>query len=202
MDIRLGRCSTGSQQECFEQLQAGVNKKDREHVHLVKGDGTNGFKKGEYGITVDADYKSDSKNFQTLQKLAGDHTATAQVDVLMENDKFSVQISFSASRDASGKMIYGPLSTVSMTPGQDGGFEGYTIFPPSSGLQPYSSGDFTDVVVNASRGDVTQTIHHELRHVLLGDFGRAAANAAHGAGNVNRETQEAEKEAAKNEKQK
>jgi hypothetical protein len=86
-----------------------------------------------------------------------------------------------------------------MTPGQDGGFSGYTFFPYGKGVPgPYSVGDFTDVVINASRGDTPETIHHELRHVLLGDFGRTAPNAAHGTGNVDSQTTEAEKEATIN----
>ena len=41
-------------------------------------------------------------------------------------------------------------------------------------------------------------IQHELRHVLLGDFGRVAPYGAHGTGSVNRQTTEAEKEASAN----
>jgi hypothetical protein len=46
---------------------------------LVQGHGKSGFKKGQYGVVVDSDYKSDSKNFQ-MQKLAKDHSATATID--------------------------------------------------------------------------------------------------------------------------
>ena len=59
-------------------------------------------------------------------------------------------------------------------------------------------GDFTDVIVNADRGWIPSTIHHELGHVLLGDFGRLAPYGAHHTGNVDQETTEAEKEAVKN----
>jgi RHS repeat-associated protein len=195
MDVTLGTCSGATQQQCFEQVQAGLRKEDREHVHLVQGDGTNGFKKGEYGITVDADYKSDSKNFQTLQTLANDHSATARVDVLKENDKFEVKATV-AINTKTGKET---LGTLNMTPGQDGGFTGYTFYPYGKGVPgPYSTGNFTDVIVNASRGEVPETIHHELRHVLLGDFGRLAPYGAHGTGSVDRQTTEAEKEASKN----
>jgi len=64
-----------------------------------------------------------------------------------------------------------------------------------SRLSPTS---ITDVIVNASRGWIPATIHHELRHVLLGDFGRIAPYGAHGTGRVDRETIEAEKEAVSN----
>ena len=42
-------------------------------------------------------------------------------------------------------------------------------------------------------------MHHEIRHVLIGDFGRQAPHfGQHGTGRVNQETREAEKEAVKN----
>ena len=94
-------------------MLAGLQKQDRSHVHLVQGDGKNGFQKGQYGVSVDADYKSNSGNFQTLQKLAGDHSATARIDVLGPNDKFDVRVSLTFDRKSGN----GPLSTLSMTPG-------------------------------------------------------------------------------------
>ncbi len=75
----------------FNQLQAGLTKEDREHVKLVTGDGKNGCDKGVSCVTVDADYKSDSKNFHVLQTLANDHSATATLDVLKPNDKFDLK---------------------------------------------------------------------------------------------------------------
>jgi RHS repeat-associated protein len=203
MDITLGRCATGNTQECYNQVLAGLSKEDRSHVHLVQGDGTNGFKKGVNGITVDADYKSDSKNFQTLQTLAGDHSATAQIDVLKPNDKFDVRVTVGVNVDT-GKET---MSNMSMTPGNpndpnSNSFVGYTFFPYGKGVPgPYSTGNFTDVVVNTVSPDgIPSTIHHELRHVLLGDFGRVAPYGAHGTGTVDRQTTEAEKEAVKNSK--
>ncbi|MEO8659376.1 MAG: hypothetical protein ABI693_12960 [Bryobacteraceae bacterium] len=94
---------------------------------------------------------------------------------------------------------------MSMTPGNpnDGTeFEGYTFFPFSKdGPGPFSVGNFTDVVANTLSSDgVSSTIHHELRHVLLEDFGRTAPKAAHGVGTVDRVTTGAEKEAVKNSK--
>ena len=99
MDVTLGKCALGSTQECFERVQQGLRPEDREHVHLVEGNGRNGFKKGEHGVTVDADYKSDSKNFRALQTLAGDHSATATIDVLKPNEKFDVRVTVSFNRD-------------------------------------------------------------------------------------------------------
>ena len=72
---------------------------------------------------------------------------------------------------------------MSMTPGDagdpnDNSFMGYTFFPPGKNSPSLFSGDdMTDVVVNTSADDISATIHHELRHVLLGDFGRTGDNA-------------------------
>ena len=168
---------------------------DRAHVHLVEGDGRNGFKKGQYGLTVDADYNSDSKNFQTLQKLAGDHSALVILEVLKGDTKFDV-ITKTGINTRTGEETFSILST---TPSDAGGFTGYTFYPQAKGVPgPYSTGDFTDIIVNASRGWIPVTIQHELRHVLIGDFGRSAPYGAHGTGKVDQETTEAEKEAVKN----
>jgi RHS repeat-associated protein len=199
MDVVLRTCSgSATMTQCFKQVQDGLKKEDRSHVHLVEGDGKNGFKKGQYGITVDADYKGSAGNFSTLQKLANDHSATANVDVLNPNDSFNVRVSL--SYDA--KKGYGNLSTMSMTPDDQGAsFEGYTFFPPGKNSpSPFSADDDTDVVVNNST-DVPATIHHELRHVLLGDFGRMGNNAKHGLPEVDKQTNDAEKEAQQNEKE-
>ena len=75
-------------------------------------------------------------------------------------------------------------------------------FPPGiNAPSPFSADDDTDVVVNTTSDDIAATIHHELRHVLLGDFGRAGNNAKHGLPEVDKETKEAETEARQNEKQ-
>ena len=88
---------------------------------------------------------------------------------------------------------------MSTTPTEGGGFTGYTFYPQGAGVPgPYSTGDFTDVIINAGRDWIPSSIHHELRHVLLGDFGRVAPYGVHGTGKVDRETSEAEKEAVKN----
>ena|SRR5271165_6497587 len=84
------------------------------HVHLIRGNGKNGFNKGQYGVTVDADYKSDSGNFQTLQQLAGDHSATAQIDVLNPSDKFDVQVTVALNVKTGQET----RATQSMTPGK------------------------------------------------------------------------------------
>jgi RHS repeat-associated protein len=203
MDITIGRCEIGTTQDCFNELLAGLEKEDRPHVQLVEGNGKNGFKKGEYGVTADADYKSDSKNFQTLQTLAGDHSATAQIEVLKPESSFEVM-------SPEGMSAAGiTLSRDSMTLGNpndpnSSSMVGNTFYPYGTGAPgPWSTGNFTDVVVNTVSPDgISTTIHHELRHVLLGDFGRVAPYGRHGTGTVDRQTEEAEKEAIINQKAK
>jgi RHS repeat-associated protein len=202
-DVTLGACASGSAQSCFNQVQAGLAKDDRSHVHLVAGDGKNGFAKGVNGITVDQDYKSDSKNFQVLQSLAGDHSATARVDVLNSNDQVTIKVAVGYNAKTGNQYQESPISPGN--PSKNDGFEGYTFFPLGDGPGPYSDGNYTDVVVNNSdsgRGGVPASIHHELRHVFLGDFGRSASKALHGTGNVDQQTKAAEDEAIKNQKDK
>jgi len=179
-------------------LQEGLRKEDRSHVHLVEGDGRNGFKKGQFGVTVDAGYKSKSENFQFLQKAANDHSATAQVDVLSSKDTVSLKI-FNASPQKEPVNSSFPLGSV------DQSFQGYTFFeyrgnPGAPG--PFSAGDYTNVVVHGDQTDIeiSESMHHELRHVVLGDFGRSIPAAEHGRGNVDKQTKAAEDEARQNAK--
>jgi len=87
-----------------------------------------------------------------------------------------------------------------MSPNESGGFTGYTLYPQPNGptSQPWSSDTYTHVLVNADRSWITSTIYHELRHVLAGNFGRVAPYGAHHTGNIDQSTEEAEKEAVKN----
>ena len=78
MDVKLGNCpSNMTVSMCEAAITNGLKKEDRSHVHFVEGNGKNGYKKGEIGITVDADYKSSSGNFRDLQQAANDHSALA-----------------------------------------------------------------------------------------------------------------------------
>ena len=72
--------------------------------------------------------------------------------------------------------------------------------PPAEGVPgPYSTGDFTNVIINASRGWIPSTMHHEVRHVRIGDFGRQVPFAAgHDTDGVTQKTREAEEEARDN----
>ena len=193
MDVTLGMCEVGDGgvEQCFEYLQQGLREEDRAHVRLVKGDGKNRFKKGEYGIVVNQEHTSDSKNFQALQKVAGERSATARIDVLEGDSEFPV---------VNIVDLAGSFEVNNLTPDRGGGFGGYTFFPLGEGVPgPYSTGDFTNVIINVGRGWIPSTMHHEIRHVLVGDFGRQAPHfGQHGTGRVDQETREAEKEAVKN----
>ena len=90
MDVVLGKCAVGDAKKCFDIFQRGLRKEDRDHIHLVEGNGKNGFKKGQFGVTVDADYKSTSKNFQALQTAANDHSAVGRIDVLKDGDTYQL----------------------------------------------------------------------------------------------------------------
>lgn len=202
-DVTLGTCAAGAAQKCFDQVESGLAKADRSHVHLVAGDGTNGFAKGVNGIAVDKDYKSDSKNFQVLQSLAGDHSATARVDVLNANDQVTIKVTVGFDSKNGNQVQSQTISPGN--PSKGDGFSGYTFFPVGDGTGPYSNGNYTDVVVNNTdpgAGGTPATIHHELRHVFLGDFGRSASKAQHGTGNVDQQTKAAGNEAIRNQKDK
>gem|GEM_PF-993308 len=201
MDVTIGRCSVGPTQDCFDHLQAGLRKEDRSHVKLVTGDGKNGCRKGVSCVVVDANYKSDSKNFQTLQTLANDHSATATVDVVKPNDSFDLKVVLSVNVKK-GEETTGIMSTTLGNPKEGTGFAGLTFFPYRKGDPgPYSPDDITHVVNTVSLDDsIAATIHHELRHVFLGDFGRAAKKGGHGQPGVDKETKAADDEAIKNQK--
>jgi RHS repeat-associated protein len=92
MDVVLGKCPGGDTQKCFERVLQTVSEKDRSHIHLVTGDGTNGFKKGQYGITVDKDYKSSSRNFTNLQKAANDHSGVGMLNVVAAKEGFASNV--------------------------------------------------------------------------------------------------------------
>ena len=132
-----------------------------------------------------------------MQKLAGDHSATARIDVLKGDTEYQVRVMVRPDAEPGEDNLQVRSSTPSDAIFS---FDGYTFFPPNEGVpSPYSTGEFTNVIINASRGWMPSTMHHELRHVLIGDFGRQVPiGATHGTGTVDQETREAEKEAVKN----
>ena len=166
MDVTFGRCDIGGVEQCFDKLIQGLREEDRAHVRLVRGDGENRFKKGEYGIVVDQEHKSDSGNFQALQKVAGDHFATARIDVLKGDAEFQVGVFLSLD----ARLGEDNFEVRSATPNDfDVSFEGYIFFPLAEGVpSPYSTGDFTNIIINADRGWMPSSMHHEVRHLLIG----------------------------------
>ena len=206
MDLVMGQCTGGTVTTCFNRLLQGLKKEDRAHVHLVTGDGKNGFKKGVYGVTVDKEYSSGSKNFGTLQAIANDHSAVARMNVAGPNETIQGNVGVADAKGnvslQSVKQAYGMNFSV----GQ--GWQGQTFDQDWGGPyhdgSTYSTTGMTEVYVANDAGVqmMIETMHHELRHVLLGDFGRSAAKGGHDAPGVTDQTKEAQKEADDNIKQK
>ena len=211
MDLVITAKDEEEAKKKFAIYQRGLRQEDRSHTHLVVGDGKNGFAKGQFGITVDKDYKSESENFQVSQKLANDHSAIARVSVVAVGESVTVKIAAAWSQKEGFKLENAPFKIEDAhTP-----FEGYTFFEfrgKVEGSTIYSSGAFTEAVINGGQDEVqiSATMHHELRHVLLGDFGRSVMKAGHsqtflrGEGppitEADKQGERAEKEAVENAK--
>jgi RHS repeat-associated protein len=202
-DIKMGSCpSSMTTSMCEAAVTDGVNKADRSHIHFVEGNGANGFDKGEVGIKVDKDYKSNSGNFNTLQTLANDHGGTAVLNVAAPNERFPI-VTVTGFSSKTGMTFAN--STASLGHLQDPvAFHGLTFFSLTgsaySELARYTPLPFTEVYVNSQDRaiELAADVAHELRHVKLGDFGRKPAAGAHGNPEVEKQTKEAEDEAKKN----
>ncbi len=118
----------GTAQDCFNQLEAGFKKEDRGHVHLVTGDGDNGCAKGGSCVMVDADYKSDSQNFQVLQQLSNDHSGNATIDVVKPNDKVTV-LNIIYENYKTGEKKFATAQFEMGDPEKGTGQWGHTLFP-------------------------------------------------------------------------
>jgi len=202
MDLVLGKCSGGDTQKCFERVQQTVAEKDRSHIHLVTGNGKNGFQNGQYGITVDKDYKGSSGNFTTLQTAANNHDGIGVLNVVAGKEGFASNVGTQqgASVTLQGfKSIYGVDNYVSAkdaVPGQTlfpliGSPLANTIYTPSSNAQIYVANDQPEI-------EIVKTLAHELVHLVLGDFGRTVPKAAEDAPGVKPQLDRAEQEAGKN----
>jgi RHS repeat-associated protein len=196
MRLELSNCpGSMTTTMCEAAVRNGLSKPDRDHVHFVEGNGKNGYKKGEVGILVDANFHSQSLNFNTLQSLANDQSALGRINILDANDTYSFRTELS----------YPPKGlTTHSSKASD--FAGYTFFQfrgkEEAGIM-YSTGDYSDVFVDAQDPtlDVSTSIYHELQHVFLGDFGRTATKAKHGLPEVDKRTKAAQDEAKTNEQQ-
>lgn len=182
----FGRCALGPAQACFARLLAGLAPQDRPFVRLA-----------DSAVAVDPRHGSASANFQALQRVCGRRDDRTEIEVLTPAQSFTIlsQITYP------GPLV--PLVAPMGSPKTNDGFEGYTFFPLTGAQEPgviYTPGSAVLVEVNTDQSleSVTETIHHELRHVLLGDFGRSAALSKHGLPAVEEETRQAEDEARLN----
>ncbi len=204
MDVMIGNCpGDKTVTQCFAAVQQGLRKEDRGHVHLVTGDGKNGFKKGQYGITVDADYKSSSKDFGTLQHLASDHSATAVVNFEPSGFQLQGNVGVRVGNQTSLATMTEVNGNTPVPMGQ--GLGGYTLYQlwgkPQFGVV-YSPKPETQVFgLSDTATDMMVNFFHEIQHVFLGDFGRKPLAGQHDAPGVNAATKAAEQEALQNAKQ-
>jgi len=205
MDIMIGKCSIGTAEDCYNRMLQGVRKEDRSHVRLVQGDGKNGFKKGQFGVVVDKDYKSTSKNFQVLQTLANDHSAVAELSVVGPKEQISGNV---GAKDPSGQVVLKSFKEAyGMNLTLEQGWLGQTFYQnwggPAVDGATYSTRGLTEVYVGTDQtvNSMIETMHHELRHVFLADFGRTVPKGQHGAPGVNQSATQAEKEAGLNMRQ-
>lgn len=202
MDITIGQCDLGSADDCLKRLQQGLRKEDRAHVRLFVGEGKDGYKKGLTYVLVDKEYKSSSKNFQTLQVLANDRSATAQLNVVTPKDAIPSDIGV---KDPSGAVtVRDAKATLGMYLTLEQGWLGQTFFQNWGGTPVenawYSKKGFTEVGISTDQTveQMVQTMHHELRHVFLGDFGRTVGRGVHLVPAVDQATKQAEAEATLN----
>ncbi len=203
MDVRLGNCPANmTVTQCFAAVQNTVPKDDRSHVHLVKGDGKNGFENGQYGITVDADYKSTSGNFKTLQSAANDHSGVASVNIMQAGQTFPSLIGVQRGSNVAAvpfKDVFGQDNYVS----QKDAVPGQTLFlligqPLANSIYSTSAVNEIYAAADETLAELSATIAHELVHVVLGQFGKKVASGVHFAPGVNDATKAAEDEAIKN----
>jgi hypothetical protein len=159
----------------FATFQLGLRAEDRKHAQFFVGDGKNGYKKGQFYIKVDRDYKSESGNFQAIQQAANDRSAVGRITVVNRGDTYNVRVPYIENRRA----LLGAAQSVTF----GGEFDGYTLFQyRGKPEEAYSAGAYTESLIRGDQDEVelSATMHHELRaHMVLGDFGRAVPRAKH-----------------------
>lgn len=212
LDLAIDAKTAEEARKKYGLFQLGLTKTDRAHTSFFVGDGKDGYQKGKFYVKVDAGHKSTSENFQFAQTAANDRTALGLVSVVGKGDSITVRVSsgWSATEGAT------PLTSMSMmVNGPTDPFAGYTFFQyrgKDVGTSPFSAGPFSQVVANAMQddGEIAATIHHEIRHLVLGDFGRSIPKAGHSPTfnadgkprtDVDRSTVRAEEEARRNAQQ-
>jgi RHS repeat-associated protein len=181
VDLLIAAKNEEDARKRYELLRKGLIPDDRQHTHFVVGDGKNGFAKGTFAVTVDKAYKSDSENFQTVQKIANAKD-TEVLNVRGPKNEVTV-LQAVTNRDGGTSVVrVGGVTFSHNTPGNP--FAGYTFFPlitPPENLNFYSTSGNTESYIadDASDEELSADIHHELRHVLLGDFGRNIVRSYH-----------------------
>lgn len=184
MDLYLASATEEEAKKKFKIYQKGFKPEDRSHVHLVVGNGKNGYQKGQFVVTIDKGYKSESENFQTAQQIANNKRDHSLLLVGGPKDKFSVFV----ANEVNGKPQLVDLKKSSgsdMYMSAKEGFYGYTFFPARKGNliagDFYSKSKMTVIAVanDTSDEEISATMHHESRHVVLGDFGRNIPNSKH-----------------------
>jgi RHS repeat-associated protein len=203
MDLVLTAKDEEDVRKKFQIYLLGFKKEDRSHVHLVVGNGKNGFRKGQFGITVDAKHKSDSGNFQFAQKAANDHTALGKITVVKEGESYQIRETVFKNGKESFKISTNKLGPV------DQEFEGYTFFQYRGKREEgiiYAKG-VSEMVIHGGQDDegIAGAMHHETRHLVLGDFGRTALRARHSQprqpkAEADIETEKSDKESKENAK--
>jgi len=209
-DVVLGNCpSDMTISMCQAAATAGLSKDDRPHSHWVRGDGSNGFKKGQWGLTVDPDYKSSSPNFTNLSKAANDHSNTLELDFVPPHAPIPVLVGvvqggrtiLQSFKDYYAAQVGGKGVDMYLS-AADQAF-GLTLYPLIGAPikdSTYTASKNTQMYIasDASATERTATFFHELVHVVLGDFGKAIPQGGHGYGTVDAQTRAAEAEARKN----
>jgi RHS repeat-associated protein len=173
-DITITAKNEEEARKKFKTFQAGLRPEDRKHVQFFVGDGKNGYGKGQFYIKADKDYKSESGNFQGIQKAANDRTAVGRLTVVTPGDTMTWRITYLENR----RFKLGVHSFKF-----EGEFDGYTVFQfRGKHEEIYSAGRYTEAFIRGDQDELelAATMHHELRaHILLGDFGRSVPRSRH-----------------------
>lgn len=197
--LSINRCALGPASECFKAILLGLAPEDRAHVRLVTAGPREGSHAGSAAyVLVDPGHRSDSGNFTALRRIANEPRAMTVSDILAPADRLTIK-----SADAFPARALATVSFPMGHPDTNDGFLGYTFFEYRGAVESgilYSAGPYNHAVVNAGQGfaALSVSVHHEFRHVVLGDFGRSAPSAKHGDPAVDAETDAAEREARAN----
>ncbi len=208
LDVTIGHCGGDlTLTQCEAAVTNGLNKADRSHVHFVEGNGRNGYEKGQTGVLVDTGYKSKSENFQALQQAANDHSAQATLYFYPAGTQIEGSIGVKQTDGSIALGLIQQQKEYKDTAVLGNGLYGITLFQyrgQSPGELPYAPFPLslaeTQVLLStdSSPSELAGTVYHEMRHVVLGDFGRSELRGIHGAPGVNDATSRAEAEAKRN----